>query len=151
MHIQRERVVLQGKTALGRHLALARFDVGIKELFHAAAVQAHQMVVVLALIQLEHRLAAFEVVAAENAGLLELHQHPVHRGQTHVRALREQSLEDILGSHVALRAFLEHLKDLDARQSGLQPIALEFLCLIHAALHARGRHAVARAPGRHPT
>ena len=42
---------------------LAPLDLGVVELLDAAALEAHQVVVVLALVELEHRLAGFEVVA----------------------------------------------------------------------------------------
>jgi hypothetical protein len=42
------------------------------------------VVVVLAFVEFVNGLAALEVAAAENAGLLELRQHAVHRGQADV-------------------------------------------------------------------
>jgi hypothetical protein len=90
------------------------------------------VVVVLALVELEHRLAALEVAARQQAGLLELHQHPVDRGQADVGVVGQQCLEHVLGGHVALRTALEHLQDLDARQRGLQAAALDLVALVHA-------------------
>jgi hypothetical protein len=40
-----------------------------------------KVVVVLAFVELVNRLAAFEVAADQNARLLELREHAVHRGQ----------------------------------------------------------------------
>jgi hypothetical protein len=59
------------------------------------------VVVVLALVELEDRLAGLEVAARQQPGLLELHQHAVDRGQADVGAFGEQRLEHILGRHVA--------------------------------------------------
>jgi hypothetical protein len=56
--------------------------------------------VVLALVQLVDRLAAFEVAAAQDAGLLELRQHPVHRGQADVGAVTSSTRKHVFGRHV---------------------------------------------------
>ena len=55
--VQRQRVVLQVEAVGLGHGALALLDLGVVELLDAAAGQAHQVVVVLALVELEHRLA----------------------------------------------------------------------------------------------
>jgi hypothetical protein len=49
--------ILQEALGLG-HGLLALFDLGVVELLDLAAVQAHQVVVVLAFVELVHRLAA---------------------------------------------------------------------------------------------
>jgi hypothetical protein len=51
---------------------LAAFDLGVIKLFDLAAVKADQVVVVLAFVELVHRLAAFKLAAAQNTGLFEL-------------------------------------------------------------------------------
>ncbi len=129
--VQRQRVVLQLEAARLRHGVLALLDLGVEELLDPAAVQADQVVVVLALVELEHRLAGLEVVARQDAGLLELHQHPVDGGQADVGAFGQQHLVDVFGAHVALRGLLEHLQNLDARQRGLQAAVLEFVGVGH--------------------
>ena len=83
---------------------LALLDLGVEELLDPAAVEAHQVVVVLALVELEHRLAGLEVVARQDAGLLELHQHAVDRGQADVgMPSASRRLKIVFGAHVALR------------------------------------------------
>jgi hypothetical protein len=57
---------LRAWSAMAKPLALATellalFDLGVVELFHLAAVQAHQVVVVLPFVELVHRLAALEM------------------------------------------------------------------------------------------
>ena len=96
------------------------------------------MVVVLALVELEHRLAALEVVARQDAGLLELHQHAVDRRQADVGVVGEQDAEDVLGAHVALGRVLEHLEHLDARQRRLEAAVLQFFGVGHGRRGARG-------------
>ena len=65
---------------------LALLDLRVVELLDAAALQADEVVVVAALVQLEHGLAGLEVVADEQPGLLELRQHAVDRGEADVEA-----------------------------------------------------------------
>ena len=78
-----------------------------------------------ALVQLEHRLAAFEVVADEHARLLELREHAVDGGEPDVHAFLEQHLVDVLGGEVAHVAVLEQVEDPQARQRRLQADGLE--------------------------
>ena len=99
---------------------LATFNFSIKKLFHPAAVQANQMVVVLALVELVHRLATFKLAAGQQTGLLELHQHPVNGGQTDVGTFVQHQAVDVFRTHVALRAFLEPLQNGQARHGSLQ-------------------------------
>jgi hypothetical protein len=61
--IQRQGVFLQRKAAFARNALLALLDVRVEKFLDSAAIQAHQMVMVLAFIQLENRLAGFKVVA----------------------------------------------------------------------------------------
>ena len=103
------------------------------------------MVVVLALVELVHRLAAFKVVAVEDARLLELGQHPVHRGQADVGPVLQQVTEHVFGRHVALHAALENLEDFQARDGGFEAGVLEVVDL-HGAL---GKVAVRRQAGRY--
>ena len=133
MRVQAERVVGQREASCLGHGGLALLDLGVVEFLHLAAVQAHQVVVMLVLAQLVDRLAGLEVVAAQQAGLLELGEHAVHRGQTDVRMLGQQQAVDVLGRHVALLGLLEDLQDLQARQRGLEAGALEFVDVgVHA-------------------
>ena len=68
---------------------LALFDFLVDEFFHAAAIEADQVVVVRAGVQFKDGLARLEMVTVQQAGLLELRQHPVNRGQADVHVLRE--------------------------------------------------------------
>ena len=81
-----------------------------------------------ALVQLVHRLAVLEMLPRQQAGLLELREHAIDRGEADVDALGEQRLVDVLGGQVAHLARLEELEDLASRQRGLQAAVLEALC-----------------------
>src|SRR5690606_37905218 len=124
--VERKRVVLERKAPGIRDLALQAFDIGVEELFDPAATQAHQVIVVIALVELEDRLAGLEIAALEQAGLLELGEYPVDGREADFVVLGEQLLEHVLGAHVALPTRVEDFEDLQAGQRRLQSCALEF-------------------------
>src|SRR3990167_86630 len=129
--IQGHGVVLH-QPALGLgHGLLAFFNLGVVELLHLAARRADEVVVVLPFVEFVHRLAALEIAADQDAGLLELREHAVDRGQANVRTLFQQHAEHIFGRHVALLAFLEDLQNLQAGQRGLESRAFEFVDVGH--------------------
>src|SRR5262245_8247095 len=125
--VQRERVAVQLEAALARDVVLPLLDLAVVELLDAAALQAHQVVVVPALVELEHRLAVLEVLPRQQAGLLELRQHAVHGGEADVDALGDERLVDVLGRKVAHLARLEQLQDLAPRQGRLEADFLQAL------------------------
>ena len=112
---------------------LAALNFGVKKLFDLAAVQAHHVVVVLAFVEFVHRLARLKIAAHQQAGLLKLHQHPVHRGQTNIAALFDQNTKHIFGRHVALHARLKDFQNLKARQGGFEAGTFEFVNIGHGA------------------
>src|SRR5258705_13606442 len=103
---------VQLEAALARDLVLALPDLGIEELLDPAALQAYQVVVMAALVELVHRLAGLEVLAREQPRVLELSQHPVDRGQADVESFAQERPVDVLGGKVAHLACLEQLQDL---------------------------------------
>jgi hypothetical protein len=123
--VDRQRVFGDLEAALLGDGVLALFDRFVVELFHAAAIEAHQVVVVRAGVQLEDGLAGFEVVAVQQAGLLELGQHAVDGGQAHVHIVGQQDLVDVLGGQVAHFAVLENIQDFHAWQRGFQAAGLQ--------------------------
>ena len=76
---------------------LALFYSGIHELFDAAAVQADDMIVMRALIELEDRHAILEMMAGHEARGLELREHPVDGGEPDILVGLEQGAIDVLG------------------------------------------------------
>src|SRR5258707_9045691 len=109
---------VQLEAARPRHVVLAPLDVGVVELLDAPALQADQMVVVPALVQLEHRLAGLEMLARQQSRVLELRQHPVNRRETDVDAFGDQRLVDVLGRKVADFPGVEELKRSEERRVG---------------------------------
>ena len=100
--------------ALG-DLFLALFDRFVDELFDAAAVQTHDMVVMRSLVELEHGHAVFKMVPRHQPRGLELREHAVHRRETDVLVRLDQALVDALGRHMTGRTALENLEDLEPR------------------------------------
>lgn len=129
--VQAQCVVRDDKTLGLCHRLLALLDFGVVELFHSAAVEADHVVMVLPFIEFVNGLAGFEVVAAQDAGLLELRQYPVYRGQPDVGVLVEQLSKHILRRHVALTTAMKNIKDFQSRYGGFESVAFEFFNLDH--------------------
>jgi len=115
------------------NLLLALFDQVVAELFHPAAFDADDVVVMLPAIQFKYGVATLEVVALDQAGSLELSQHPVYRRQTNLLSIMQQRLIGLLGGEMTIRGgpALEHLQNLDPGRCDLQPRfsdILTFLC-----------------------
>jgi len=101
-------------------LRLAFLDSRIGELLDSSAILADDVVVVLALVQLENRRAALEVVAGHETSRLELREHAIDRGQADVLVRLDQPTIDVLGAHVPGRITGQDLEDLQARHRDLE-------------------------------
>ena len=104
---------------------LTLLDFGVEKFFHFPAFGANQVVMVLAFVQLINGFATFKMAATQNAGLLELGQDPVNRGQTNVGVLQQQGSEDLLGAQMPLFAALKQLQNFESGQGGFQPGVFE--------------------------
>lgn len=143
VRVQTQGMVGNVESLVLGHRLLALFDLRVVKLFHPAAVQAHQMVMVLTFVEFVNRFAAFKMAASQNVSLLKLSQHAVHRGQTHIGAFLQQHSEHVLGGHVPLVTFLEDLQDFQPRQGCLEAGTFEFINLGHAGFPVAGLEAVA--------
>src|SRR6185312_10198982 len=135
VHVEVELVVVDREAAVARDLLLALLDLGIVELLHAAAMEAHEVVVVAALVQLIDRLPALEVVADEEPRLLELREDAVDRGEPDVRMLVQELAVHVLRGEVARLAVLEEVEHAKPRNRHLEAGALEFLRVAHSVKH----------------
>src|SRR5262245_11054255 len=129
--VQVQRMIANREPAILRHLDLTLLDLGVVELLDPPAGHAHQVIVVAALVQLEHRLARLEVVALEDAGVLELGQHAVDSGEADVQALAHEHPVDVLGREVPHLAALEELEDAKARPGRLQAARFQVVDVGH--------------------
>jgi hypothetical protein len=81
----------------------------------------------VALIEFENRLVAFEVVSHQQSGLLELRQHAVDGSQPNVFSAGKQYAVNVFSGKMALLAALEQRQDFKPRQSSLETNVFEFL------------------------
>jgi len=137
--IEAQGVIRDGKALGLGHCVLTVLDFCIVKFLHPAAIQAHQVVMVLPFIQLIDGLVAFKMAAAQNVGLFELSQHTVNCGQANIRAVLQQNPKDILGRQVPLRALLEYFQYFQPRQSRLESGAFKLVNIGHGGLSLAGR------------
>lgn len=129
--VEVQGVILNGEAALLGNRILALFNFRIVKLLNSSALDANQMVVVLAVIDLENCLARLKKMPLQQAGLLELGEHAVNRGQADVHVFGNKHPVHIFGRHVAKRTFLKKLKNFQARKGGFQADILEALGVAH--------------------
>ena len=90
---------------------------------------------VLVFVEFEDRLARLEMMALQQAGLLELGQDAVDGGEADVESVGQQVAVDVLGGDVARRAFIlqlvEEVENLQARIGCLEADALEVVGMGH--------------------
>ena len=134
MAIEAERMVGDLETFGAGDVLLAAFNLGVEELLDPTAVEADQMVMVLAFVELVDRFAAFKLAAGEQTGLLELHQDTVDGGQADIDAFFQNQAVHILGAHVALTAFLKQLQNGQARHCRFEASAFQIAKGLHAGL-----------------
>jgi len=104
-----------------RDRPLPLFDALVRKLLHVSAIDADDVVVVHAFVELEDRRAALEVMPRDEAGRFELREHAVHGGQADVLVELEEPAVDIFGAHVTHRRARQDLEDLQARRGDLEP------------------------------
>ncbi len=97
MCVKAERMVGDFKALGFGHSMLPGFNFCVVKLFHPTAIEADHVVMVLTFIELIDRFTTFEVIAAQNAGLLKLGQNAVDRGQADIGILIQELAKDIFG------------------------------------------------------
>src|SRR5450755_980696 len=111
MTVQNERVVADLEPQALCYCVLPLFDPAVHELLHAAAVDADDMVVMSALIQLEYRHTPFEMMARDQPGGFELSKNPINRGKPDIFVGHQQLFVNILGAHVTRGTVRENVED----------------------------------------
>lgn len=127
-------MVRNGKTFGLCDRLLTTLNFSVVELFHFAAIQTYQVVVVLSFIEFEHRFSTFKMATAQDAGLLKLRKHPIDGCQTDIRVLLQQNTENVFGRQVALGATLKHLQYFQAGYGGLESGTFQFVNIGHRLL-----------------
>ena len=116
MAVQNQRVIADLEPQALGHGVLPLFDAAVHELFDLAAVNTHDVIVMRTLIELEHRHAAFKMMARDETGGLELGEHAIHGGEADVLIGHQQFLVNVLGAHVARGPIGEDVQDFQTRQ-----------------------------------
>ena len=78
------------------------------------------MIVMRPVIELEHRHAAFEMVAGHETGRFELRQDAVHGGEADVLVGFQQLLVNVLSAHVPGIAGRQDVQNFQSRQRDLE-------------------------------
>src|SRR5687767_10540910 len=102
-----QRMVLDAEAAGVSDFDLALFDIRVVELFDVAALDADDVVVMTALLELEDRFSGLEMMTDQQPCLLELREHTVYGRKSGVGAFLEQRLVNVFGREVPDFAFLE--------------------------------------------
>ena len=109
VRIQVELVVVDGEAAVARDAILALLDLGVVELLDAAALQAHEVVVVLAFIELVYGLAALEVVAVRwRSGLCWKRSSTFRRGTVTLSPVLLSSLGSLMAGACLWREMIQN-------------------------------------------
>lgn len=104
-------MIRQLKMLLVCYFVLAALDELVAEFFDSPALDAYDVIMMLAAVQLEDRVSAFEMMAFDQARRLELGQDSVNCGQADFFTLAEQRLVDFFRCQVSIRSatVLQHL------------------------------------------
>lgn len=100
-------MVVDDEAVRARDFFLPLLDALVVEFGDAAAGDAHHVVVVRFVVQLEHRALALEVMADDQPRALQLGQHAVHRAEADRLAVLDEDFVDLLGRHVPHRAVFQ--------------------------------------------
>ena len=132
--VQRERVLAQRESTIVGDACLALLDLRVHEFLDTSAVQAHEMVVVVAFVELEHGLVGLEVMALQDARLLELGQDPVDRGEADVDTFADQQPVDIFGRKMSDLAGFEQAQDSKPWRRDLEAMRFQIGDVAHVGL-----------------
>lgn len=118
--VQRQRVIGDAETTLECDALLPALDLIIIEFFDATTIEANQMVVVRAFVQLEHGFAGFKVIPMQQASLFKLRQDAIHRGQSHIHVVRQKHFVDVFGAKMTDATVVKYIQNFHTRQRNLQ-------------------------------
>ena len=102
-----------------RNFILQALNFLVMKLGNIATFHAHQMVVVLALVQLVNRLACFKMMAQQNACLFKLREHTVNRRHAHFNAFVQQNAVYIFRAQMLIGVRFKQIQNFQTRASNL--------------------------------
>ena len=124
-------MIVDAKSPILCNFCLATFNFGIIELLDDSALDAHQVIVMVAVVQFENGFARLEMMANQQPGLFELGKHAINGCQPDFHAIVKQQPVHVFCREMALFAVLEKIEDLEAGQRRLQPPAFQILRRFH--------------------
>ena len=113
-------MVFEHVTVLFGDIPLQLLDALVTEFDDVASLQANHVIMVAAVGKLENCRRAFEIMAADEPGLLELRQYAVNRRKPQLFTILQQQSVDPFGAEVSILARLQNLEHFESRGSDLQ-------------------------------
>src|SRR6185312_6632545 len=118
--VENEGVIADIESEAPRDRRLPLLDSRVHELLDAAAIEAHDVIVMRALIELEDGHAVLEMMACDEPRGLELRENAIYRRESDVLVRVEKRPVDVLRREMPRRAALENLEDLETGNRDLQ-------------------------------
>ena len=127
-------MLLDDEPAFLRNAFLPAFDLFVDEFLDASAIDAYEMVMMLAGFELENGFAGLEMVALKDTGFLELGQDTIDGRQPDIDVVAQQLPVNIVRAEVAYFGLFEEFENSKARQGRFETHALEFTGSAHGCL-----------------
>ena len=128
---------MESKAAFPGDFFLAPFDGAVDEFFHLAAGGADQVVVMIAIIELEQGSARLELTANDNARFGKLHQYAVDGCEADVDLLVEHETVDLFRRQVLGCALMKELQDAQSWKSRFQAGSAQYLGNVQWFVHKK--------------
>lgn len=114
-----QRMIVDAESPILCNFRLATFNFGIIELLDEPALHAHQVIMMVAVIQFENGFARLEMMANQQPGLFELGKHAINGSQPDFHAIVKEKPVHVFCREMALVGVLEKIEDLEAGQRRL--------------------------------
>jgi hypothetical protein len=124
MPIHGEGVFFEGKTQGFSDFFLAALNGSIDKFLYVPTVKANEVVMVRTLIEFINRpaiaFAGLKMTTEQEARLLKLGEHPIHRSQTNVLIFFGHGHKDFFGTEMGTWMLMKKIKDLHPGGRGFQ-------------------------------
>lgn len=134
LRIEIQRVLLNDEASVACNPFLPTFDFFVDEFLNASAIDAYEMVMMLAGLEFEDGFASLEMVPFKDAGFLELGQDTIDRREADVDVVAQQLPVNIVRAEVAYFGLFEEFENSKARQGRFETHTLEFTGSAHGCL-----------------
>ncbi len=124
-------MIVDAESTILGNFCLPPLNFGIIELLDDSALDAHEVVMMVAVVQFEDGFSRLEMMAYQQPGLFELGEHAINGRQSDFRSFAKQHSVHVFCREMALFAVLEKIEDLESGQRRLQPPAFQILRGFH--------------------